>query len=195
MLKEAGHGDGWDGCDQGADDNFWGPTFDDGDGEDGVHPAERAAKAAAARSASDERRVFASMMAKAKENVSEILRTVPQAKAMEIQADLDKWVRFQLQEATGGNDAKNSKNANNAINPAQVKKAGRLKKSQSERNQEVFGHGNGAPITETGSAKPAGNPQARMDRNRRNTRMRDSGGPGSGAPSRSTSRVMQVHRQ
>ena len=80
-----------------------------------MHPAERAAKAAAARSASDERRVFASMMAKAKENVSEILRTVPQAKAMEIQADLDKWVRFQLQEATRGNDAKNSRNANNAI--------------------------------------------------------------------------------
>ena len=44
---------------------------------------------------------------------------------MEIQADLDRWVRFQLQEATGGNDAKNAKNSNNAnhaINPAQVKK-------------------------------------------------------------------------
>ncbi|CAN0567577.1 unnamed protein product, partial [Ectocarpus sp. 12 AP-2014] len=38
------------------------------------------------------------------------------SRAMEIQADLDKWVRFQLAEATGQNSAKN---------PAQVKKAGR----------------------------------------------------------------------
>ena len=67
VLKEAGHGNSWDGCDQGAEENFWGPTFDDDDGEDGVHPAERAAKAAAARSASDERLLFASIMAKAKE--------------------------------------------------------------------------------------------------------------------------------
>eukprot|EP00903_Cladosiphon_okamuranus_P021090 g19373.t1 len=101
VLQEAGHGEGWDGCDQGADDNFWGPTFDDGGGGDGVHPSERAIKAAAARSATDERRVFASMIAKNKENVSEILRTVSHVKAMEIQAALDKWVRFQLLEARG----------------------------------------------------------------------------------------------
>ncbi|CAB1118493.1 unnamed protein product [Ectocarpus sp. CCAP 1310/34] len=63
VLKETGHGDGWDGCEEGADDNFWGPTFDDDDAGDGVHPSERAAKAAAAQSATDERRVFASMMA------------------------------------------------------------------------------------------------------------------------------------
>ena len=63
------------------------------------------------------------------------------AKAMEIQADLDKWVRFQLQEATGGNDAKNSKNANNAINPAQVKKTGRPKKSQSEKTRRCSAMG------------------------------------------------------
>ena len=188
VLKEAGHGDGWDGFDQGADENFWGPTFDDDDGEDGVHPAERAAKVAASRSASDERRVFASMMAKAKENVSEILRTVPYAKAMEIQTALDRWVRFQLQEATGGNDVKNSNNDANAarifINPAQVKKCGRPQKTKSERKEEVIGHVNGAPVTQTGSAKPAGNPQARMDRSRRGKRMRDSARPGSGAPSR-----------
>eukprot|EP00903_Cladosiphon_okamuranus_P021507 g19772.t1 len=145
VLQEAGHGEGWDGCDQGADDNFWGPTFDDDGGGDGVHPSERAIKAAAARSATDERRVFASMMAKNKENVSEILRTVSHVKAMEIQAALDKWVRFQLLEATGQNNAKN---------PAQVKKAERPKKSKSGGKQQEGGDGNGAPPTQTGSVKP-----------------------------------------
>eukprot|EP00903_Cladosiphon_okamuranus_P017077 g15736.t1 len=174
VLKETGHGDGWDGCDKGADDNFRGPTFDNDDGEDGVHPSERAAKAAA-RSASDERRVFASMMTKCKENVSEILRTVPHTKAMEIQADLDRWVRFQLLEATGQTSAKN---------PAQVKKAGRPKKSKSGEQQEKRGDGNGAPPGQTGSARPVGNPQGRLDRSRRAKRMRDSTGPGSGGPSR-----------
>ena len=175
VLTEAGHGDGWDGCDQGADENFWGPTFDDDDGEDGVHPPERAGKAAAARSASDQRRVFANMMANNKENVSEILRTVSSAKAMEIQAELDKWVRFQLLEATGQNNAKN---------PAQVKKPGRPKKSKKEGTQKERGDGNGAPSTQTGSAKPVGNPQGRNDKSRRGKRIRDSVGPGSGAPSR-----------
>eukprot|EP00903_Cladosiphon_okamuranus_P016945 g15620.t1 len=87
VLNEAGHGDGWNGCDYVGDENFWGPTFDDDDGEDGMHPSKHAAKAATARSATGERRVFAGMMAKNKQNVSEILRTVPHAKAMEIQAD------------------------------------------------------------------------------------------------------------
>ena len=82
--------------------------------------------------------MFASMMAKNKENVSEILRTVSHVKAMEIQAGLDEWVRFQLLEATGQNIAKN---------PAQVKKAGRPKKSKSGGEQQEGGDGNGAPPT------------------------------------------------
>ena len=179
VLQEAGHGEPWDGCDQGADDNLWGPTFDDDGGGDGVHPSERAIKAAAARSATDERRVFASMMAKNKENVSEILRTVSHVKAMEIQAGLDKWVRFQLLEATGQNNAKN---------PAQVKKAGRPKESKSGGEQQEGGDGNGAPPTQTGSVKPVGNPQGRMDKSRRAERIRDSAGPGAGGPSRRVKR-------
>ncbi|CAB1106078.1 unnamed protein product [Ectocarpus sp. CCAP 1310/34] len=123
VLEGAGQGDGWDGCDHGQDDNFWGPTYDDDGGEGGVHPAERAAKAAADRSASDHRRVFATLMARNKENVTEIMKTVPHAKASEIQAELDKWVRFQLAEATG---------EKKSGNPAQVKAKGRPKISKSE---------------------------------------------------------------
>lgn len=148
VLNEAGHGDGWDGCDEGQEDNFWGPTFDEHDGEDGVHPAKRAAKAVADRSASDQRRVYASMMAKNKENVSEILRTVSHAKAMEIQSELDTWVRFQLEEATGDNKTKN---------PAQVQKPGRPKKFKSGGQKQQRGNDDGAPA-QTGSAKPVGNP-------------------------------------
>jgi len=171
VLKETGHGDGWDGCDQGQDDNFWGPTFDDGGG-DGVHPAERAVKAAE-RSACDQRRIFATMMAKNKENVSEILRTVSHAKALEIQSELDKWVRFQISEATGDNRAKN---------PAQVKQKGRPKKSASGAQQREGGDtgSSGAP-TQNEHAQPIGNPQGRKDKSRRGTRMKDTAGAGSGA--------------
>ena len=94
---------------------------------------------------------------------------------MEIQAGLDKWVRFQLLEAIGQNNAKN---------PAQVKKAGRPKKSKSGGEQQEGGDGNGAPPTQTGSVQPVGNPQGRMDKSRRAKRIRDSARPGSGGPSR-----------
>lgn len=177
VLTETGHGDGWDGCVQGQDDNFWGPTLENDDGEDGVHPVERAVKAATDRSACDQRRIFATMMAKNKENVSEILRTVPHAKALEIQADLDKWVRFQIMEATGANKAKN---------PAQVKPKGRPKKSTPAAQQREGGDdsgGSGAP-TQNESAQPIGNPQGRNDSSRRVKRMRDTTGAGSGAKKR-----------
>ena len=84
-------------------------------------------------------------------------------------------MRFQLPEATGQNIAKN---------PAQVKKAGRPKKSKSRGEQQEGGDGNGAPPTQTGSMKPVGNPRGRMDKSRRAKRIRDSAGPGAGGPSR-----------
>ncbi|CAB1105077.1 unnamed protein product [Ectocarpus sp. CCAP 1310/34] len=157
VLEGAGHGDGWDGCDHGQDDNFWGPTDDDDGGEGGVHPAESAAKAAAERSASDHRHVFATLMAKNKENVTETRRTAPHAKALEIQAELDKWVRFQLADATG---------ENKSGNPAQVKAKGRPNKSKSEGSKQDRHDDNGAPA-DSGSVQPVGNPEGRTDKSRR----------------------------
>ena len=58
------------------------------------------------------------MMAKSKENAGEILKTVPFDKALEIQTEVDKYVRFLLANPDG--DAK-------AKNPAEVKKPGRPK--------------------------------------------------------------------
>ncbi|CAB1119118.1 unnamed protein product [Ectocarpus sp. CCAP 1310/34] len=174
VLEGAGHGDGWDGCDHGQDDNFWGPTYDDDGGEGGVHPAERAAKAVADRSGSDHRRVFATLMAKNKENVTEIMRTVPHAKALEIQAELDKWVRFELAEATG---------ENKSGNPAQVKAKGRPKKSKSEGSKQDRHDDNGAPA-DSGSVQPVGNPEGRRDKSRREKMIKDVSGAGSGAKTR-----------
>ena len=40
VLRSSGHGEGWDGHDEGNDDNYWGPTLDEN--SDGVHPADPA---------------------------------------------------------------------------------------------------------------------------------------------------------
>ena len=117
VLQQAGLGDDWDGRDEGLDDNYGGPTFDDDYGGEGVHPAEREGRPTE-RKACDQRRVFATMMAKSKENVGEILKAVPFDKALEIQTEVDKYVRLLLANPDG--DAK-------ARNPAQVKKPGRPK--------------------------------------------------------------------
>lgn len=162
------HGDGWDGCVVGDNDNYWSPTFDDEDGENGVHPSERAVHAAQDRKASDQHRVFATMMARSKENVAELLRTVPFAKALDIQAEVDKLFKFHLHDATVGSKPQN---------PSQAPKKGAPK--------------NPDPRTKAGQAKKrhaavvpppplAGNPEGRQDRSRRTRRMHDSSGPGSG---------------
>eukprot|EP00903_Cladosiphon_okamuranus_P015576 g14381.t1 len=106
VLQEAGLGKDWDGRDEGLDDNYEGPTFDDDCGGEGVHPAEREGRATQ-RKACDQRRVFATMMAKSKENVGEILKAVPFDQALHIQAEVDKYVRYLLADADGDTKTKN----------------------------------------------------------------------------------------
>ncbi|CAB1115857.1 unnamed protein product [Ectocarpus sp. CCAP 1310/34] len=65
VLQQAGLGKGWDGRDEGLDDNYEGPTFDDDYGGEGVHPAEREGRATE-RKACDQRvkKVFTSQNVK-----------------------------------------------------------------------------------------------------------------------------------
>ncbi|CAM9654824.1 unnamed protein product [Ectocarpus fasciculatus] len=67
----------------------------------GVHPSGCAAHATEERQAPDRRRAFATMMTRSKDNVGESLRTVPFAKALEIQAEVDKLVKFHLDDPSG----------------------------------------------------------------------------------------------
>lgn len=155
MLDHTGHGDGWDGCVVGDDDNYWGPTLDDPNGDDSVAPSERGVQAAEGRQASDQRRAFATMMARSKENVSEILKTVPFAKALEIQEELDDLVRFKLHEPSSSSKTRNPA-------PAVGKRRPKKKKGP-------------APVPGA-----AGNPEGRQDKSRGSKRMRDAFGAGSG---------------
>lgn len=145
VLRQAGHGDDWDGNDDGPEDNYGGPTFDDDDGGEGVHPAEREGRAGD-RQAHDQRKAFATMMARSKANVSEILKAVSYPRALGIQADVDKYVKFLLENPDGDSKTKN---------PAQVPQKGR-KKGQT-------------------ASKPSApsNPEPRKDNTRRKRRMKD----------------------
>eukprot|EP00903_Cladosiphon_okamuranus_P020047 g18414.t1 len=146
VLQEAGLGKDWDGRDEGLDDNYEGPTFDDDCGGEGVHPAEREGRATD-RKACDRRRVFATMMAKSKENVGEIMKAVSSDQALHIQAQVDNYVRYLLADADGDTKAKN---------PAPVKPPGRPK-------------GQGASSQTTVS-----NPRALKDNTKRTTRFKGS---------------------
>lgn len=146
VLQQAGLGKDWDGRDEGLDDNYEGPTFDDDYGGEGVHPAEREGRVTE-RKACDQRRVFATMMAKSKENVGEILKAVPFDKALDIQAEVDKYVRYLLANPDGDSKTKN---------PAQVKPPGRPK-GQAASSQTTVS-----------------NPRAPKDNTKRRTRMKGS---------------------
>ncbi len=79
VLGSTGHGGGWDGHHDNDDDVT--PTYD----MDVVHPQD-------ARKAADQRRVFATMMAKECGNVGEVLRSVDAAQALEIKRAIDECV-------------------------------------------------------------------------------------------------------
>ena len=166
VLRSSGHGEGWDGHDEGNDDNYWGPTLDEN--SDGVHPAEPAVRARKSRNESDQRRVFANMMAKSKENVTDIMRSVSLDQAEAIQKQLGAYVHIILKSSLGGDSEPR--------NPAPPPQKGRPRKNDSR----------GKPLQTEGGGKikdanlQAGNPQGRPDRTRRNKRMRDSTGLGSG---------------
>ncbi|CAB1109661.1 unnamed protein product [Ectocarpus sp. CCAP 1310/34] len=101
-------------------------------------------------------------------------RPRPRRQLLGTDAELDKWVRFQLAEATGENKSGNS---------AQVKAKGRPKKSKSEGAKQDRHDDNGAPA-DSGSVQPVGNPEGRRDKSRREKRIKDVSGAGSGAQTR-----------
>ena len=61
----------------------------------------------AERKTCDQRRVFTTVMAENKKNVGEILKAVPFDKALEIQTEVDKYVRFLLANPDGDAKARN----------------------------------------------------------------------------------------
>lgn len=153
VLTSSGHGEGWDGhVDTAGDDNYWGPTCED---LDGVHPAEPAVRAAS-RTASDQRRVFANMMAKSKDFVGDIMRSVPLNEALTIQDKVGEYVQFLL----------DSRGDSGVKNPANAPKKGRPKKAAGTNvNDERAG---GPKIKEE-----AKNPQGQKGTSRRQKRHRD----------------------
>lgn len=95
MLTSSGHGQDWDGHNEGDDDNYWGPTFDDN--SEGVHPAEPAVRVGQESRDADRRRVYANMIAKSKENVNAILESVSSAeRALAIQDQVETYVKVLL---------------------------------------------------------------------------------------------------
>lgn len=142
VLSSSGHGEGWDGHHQGSDDHCWGPTCDES--FDGAHPAERAVRAAQDRSAADKRRVYAHLMAKSKENVGDIMRSVPLHQALSVQVKIDDFLGYLLKETAGGTGGPK--------NPGQAPKKGRPKKDGKEG---------------------AGNPAGQKGKSRQTRRMRD----------------------
>ena len=153
-LTSSGHGVGWDGQHEGDDKNYWGPTCDGN--SDGVHPSEPAARAAQDRDASDKRRVYACMMAKGKDLVEEIMRSVPLSQALSVQEKVEEYARFLLAEFGGSTCVKN---------PAKPPKKGRSKKD--DRSQP--------PQHRTGVEEEPRNPKGQQGSSRQTRRMRDFG--------------------
>lgn len=156
LLGSAGHGGGWDGLHDNDDDVA--PTYDNNGDMDGALPQD-------ARKVADQRRAFATMMAKSKENVSEILRSVNTAEALEIQRAVDECVKFQLTKRLGMLDG----TAIGPGNPEMAPKKGRPKGSTKQATGTI------------GQSKARGrNPEGQMGTTLKKTRFRDSYGPGSG---------------
>ncbi|CAB1096799.1 unnamed protein product [Ectocarpus sp. CCAP 1310/34] len=143
VLSSSGHGEGWDGHRQGCDAHCWGPTCDES--FDGAHPAERAVRAAQDRSAGDKRRVYAHLMAKGKENVGDIIRSVPLHQALSVQVKVDNFLGYLLKETAG--------DTGGPKNPGQAPTKGRPEKD--------------------GKEGAAGNPAGQQGKSRQTRRMRD----------------------
>ncbi|CAB1111461.1 unnamed protein product [Ectocarpus sp. CCAP 1310/34] len=156
VLGSTGHGGGWDGLHDNDDDVA--PIYDNNGDMDGALPQD-------ARKVADQRRAFATMMAKSKENVSEILRSVNTAEALEIQRAVDECVKFQLTKRLGMLDG----TAIGPGNPEMAPKKGRPKGSTKQATGTI------------GQSKARSrNPEGQMGTTLKKTRFRDSYGPGSG---------------
>ncbi|CAM9263404.1 unnamed protein product [Ectocarpus sp. 4 AP-2014] len=84
------------------------PPPDDQNKEGGVHPSEPDGHYAEGRQPFARRDEYATMMERSKNNVCEILRTVPFAKALDIQTELDKLVKSRLSRLRGASKDRNS---------------------------------------------------------------------------------------
>lgn len=146
VLKSTGHGEGWDSRDECDDDVA--PTFDNSDDVHVVDPGKL-------RQDSDQRRAFAIMMAKSKDNVGDMLRSVGVDKALEWQGKADEFAKFLVQGEGAG-----------TMNPKQAPKRGRPKAPRVQTN--------------LGGVGDVGNPEGRLGKERRNKRIKDGFGPGSG---------------
>ena len=125
------HGEGWDGHHDGNDANYWGPSLDH---SDGVHPAEPDVRAGQDRKVSDQRRAFANMMSKSKENVGTILRSVSLDEARVMREKIDEYVSFLLKKPDGG-DAVGPKN------PARPPQKGSRPKENDSRGKPLDDRG------------------------------------------------------
>lgn len=150
VLSSSGHGVGWDGHDEGSDDNYWGPTRDEA--LDGIHPAEPG-RAAQERSASDKRRVYGHLMAKSKELVGDIMRSVPLHQALSVQDKVGDFLRYLLTSAGG----------TGVQNPGEAPKKGRPKKD--DRRQPLQHR--------SGAKEEPGNPEGQQGTSRQTKRIRD----------------------
>ncbi|CAN0333354.1 unnamed protein product, partial [Ectocarpus sp. 4 AP-2014] len=121
----------------------------------GVHPSERSQQAASQRQDWDKRRLFASLSAKSKASVSEIVQTVPHDTALEMGESLAKHAKLLLHEYTSQPKAKN---------PAQVTGKGRPKGSKKVASARGNG-GGGKGVSDP--AQIVGNPEARHNGSRK----------------------------
>ena len=151
VLSSSGHGVGWDGHDEGSDENYWGPTCDEA--VDGIHPAEPG-RAAQDRSASDKRRVYAHLMAKSKELVGDIMRSVPLHQALSVQDKVGDFLRYLLNSSAGGTGVQN---------PGEAPKKGRPKK---DARRQPLQH-------RLGAKEEPGNPEGQQGKSRQTKRIRD----------------------
>jgi len=147
VLGSTGHGRDWD--KHHVDDDDVAPTFDNTDDMDVIHPQ-------TARQEAGLRRAHASMMAKSKDNVTDILRSVSPAQALEIQGDIDEYVRFRLGRELGETGGYG--------NPTNVPKKGRPKKPRQKKR------------TDEGT----GNPEGQKGKSLKKGRYKDTFGAGSG---------------
>ncbi|CAM9812010.1 unnamed protein product, partial [Sphacelaria rigidula] len=119
VLRLSGHGEGWDGVRDGGSGGGWGPTLHDS--ADGVHPPEPAESKRNARVEADQRRIFATLMARFMQEANTTISSVsPPGGALSIQTQMAAYRSTLIHMAKG---------APGPGNPAKPPKKGRPKGS------------------------------------------------------------------
>ena len=125
--------------------------------------AEPAVRPGQGRKVSDQRRAYANMMSKSKENVGIILRSVSLYEARTVQEKTDEYASFLLKKTDGGDGQKN---------PARpsAKGVGRRKRT---REENLLPTGGTSGRKKNDSSVKAGNPEGRDESTRREKRFKD----------------------